>query len=218
MSATASVPDSAPAGAPAGVPVGAPVTVSITRTIACGHDDEMLAWIRAGSELATRFEGFLGSGWVRPSTGSEEWHMLYRFADEQSLDRWEASPQRQWWLGAAQGLVGESRVERRTGIEGWFDPPLTHDVEDLRPAAAPPPRWKQAVVIFLVFFPLSLLVNWLGVHLAADVALPLRVLGSVLLMTPVMTYVALPWITRRMEWWLQGQPAPWRRAAAPSPR
>ena len=24
-------------------------------------------------------------------------------------------------------------------------------------------------------------------------------------MTPVMTYAALPWITRRMEWWLQGR-------------
>jgi quinol monooxygenase YgiN len=101
----------------------APVTVSITRTIAPGHSDEMLAWIRAGSALATRFDGFLGSGWVRPAAESVEWHMLYRFADEASLATWEASPQRRWWLGAAQGLVGESRVERRTGIEGWFDPP-----------------------------------------------------------------------------------------------
>jgi antibiotic biosynthesis monooxygenase (ABM) superfamily enzyme len=137
--------------------------------------------------------------------------MLYRFADLPSLETWEASPQRGWWLGAAQGLVGESRVERRTGIEGWFDPPVTHDVQDLRPAAPPPPRWKQACVIFLVFFPLSLVVNELFVHLLPALVLPLRVLLSVLLMTPVMTYAALPWITRRMEWWLQGSPAPWRR-------
>src|SRR3954468_21376799 len=104
----------------------APVTVSITRTIAPGHSEEMLAWIRAGSALATTFEGFLGSGWVRPATESEEWHMLYRFADEASLATWEASSQRRWWLDAAQGLVGESRVERRTGIEGWLDPPVTN--------------------------------------------------------------------------------------------
>jgi antibiotic biosynthesis monooxygenase (ABM) superfamily enzyme len=139
-----------------------PVTVSITRTIAPGHRDEMLAWIRAGSALAARFDGFLGHGWVRPDADSHEWHMLYRFADEESLATWEASPQRAWWLGAAQGLVGESRVERRTGIEGWFDPPVSTDAEDLRPAAPAPPRWKQACVIFLVFYPLSLTVNWLG--------------------------------------------------------
>jgi antibiotic biosynthesis monooxygenase (ABM) superfamily enzyme len=136
--------------------------------------------------------------------------MLYRFADLPSLDTWEASPQRGWWLGAAQGLVGESRIERRTGIEGWFDPPVTNDVQDLRPAAPAPPRWKQACVIFLVFFPLSLVVNELFVRLLPGLALPLRVLVSVLVMTPVMTYAALPWITRRMEWWLQGRPAPWR--------
>jgi antibiotic biosynthesis monooxygenase (ABM) superfamily enzyme len=191
----------------------APVTVSITRTIAPGHSDEMLAWIRAGSALATRFDGFLGSGWVRPAAESVEWHMLYRFADEASLATWEASPQRRWWLGAAQGLVGESRVERRTGIEGWFDPPLSRDVEDLRPAAPAPPRWKQACVIFVVFFPLSLLVNSLLAEAIPGVVLPLRVLLAVLVMTPVMTYAALPWITRRMEWWLRGQPPPWRRSA-----
>jgi uncharacterized protein len=32
--------------------------------------------------------------------------------------------------------------------------------------------------------------------------LPLRVLLGVVVMTPVMTYLALPWITRRMAWWL----------------
>ncbi|MGB0102035.1 MAG: antibiotic biosynthesis monooxygenase [Nocardioides sp.] len=191
--------------------MSAPVTVSITRTIAPGHGDEMLAWIRAGSALATRFDGFLGSGWVRPVRDSHEWHMLYRFADEESLAVWEASPQRAWWLGAAQGLVGESRIERRTGIEGWFDTPVTHDVEDLRPAAPAPPRWKQACVIFLVFYPLSVTANWLAGYVVADWVLPLRVLAVVLVMTPIMTYLALPWITQQMAWWLHGRPAPWRR-------
>lgn len=191
--------------------MNAPVTVSVTRTVEPGHSDEMLAWLSAGSALAARFDGFLGSGWVRPGPESDEWHMLYRFADEPSLACWEGSAQRRWWLGAAQGLVDESHIERRTGIEGWFDPPLTRDVQDLRPPTPAPPRWKQACVIFLVFFPLSLTVNWLGTELAAGVPLPLRVLGGVLVMTPVMTYLALPWITSRMEWWLQGRPAPWRR-------
>ena len=191
--------------------MGVPVTVSITRTVAPENSAEMLAWMRAGTELAIRFDGFLGSGWVRPAPDSAEWHMLYRFADAESLGAWEASPQRRWWLGAAQGLVGESRVERRTGIEGWFDPPVTRDVEDLRPAPPAPPRWKQACVIFLVFYPLSVLANWAAGHTILSWPLLLRVLCVVLVMTPVMTYVALPWITRRMEWWLQGRPAPWRR-------
>jgi len=28
---------------------------------------------------------------------------------------------------------------------------------------------------------------------------------------PFMTYFGLPWITRNMEWFLHGRPAPWRR-------
>lgn len=183
-----------------------PVTVSITRHLEAGHEAEMVSWLSAGITLAERFPGFLGAGWVRPHPDSETWHMLYRFADQDALQTWEHSPQRQWWRSSATGLgMVESRVEKRTGIEGWFDEPAASDVSDLRTTPAPP-RWKQACVIFLVFFPLSLLVNWANGRLVPDLFLPLRVLLGVLVMTPVMTYVALPWVTRRMQWWLNPTP------------
>lgn len=179
-----------------------PVTVSITRIVDPSHEDEMLAWMRAGTELAERFEGFLGSGWMRPAAGSSQWHMLYRFSGTEALNEWEASDQRGWWLAAAQGMVGDSHVEKRTGIEGWFDDPSSTDVVDLRPAPTPPPRWKQMCVIFTVFFPLSLLSNYLAREWLAAVELPLRVLISTLVLTPVMTYAGLPWATRLFHRWL----------------
>ena len=181
--------------------MSAPVTVSVTRHVDPSRSSEMLAWVQAGTSLAEKFDGFLGSGWVRPSENSADWHMLYRFSDTDSLAAWEASPQREWWLEAAQGRIEESRVERRTGIEGWFDEPAT--VESLTAAPTPPPRWKQMVIIFLGFFPLSLAVNFVVLHTPL-VAWPLvlRVLVTILVMTPLMTYVVLPWITRRMSWWL----------------
>jgi antibiotic biosynthesis monooxygenase (ABM) superfamily enzyme len=182
----------------------APVTVSITRHVDPAQEDQMLAWLRAGAELAERFTGFLGSGWVRPSVGSSEWHVLYRFADHQALEAWMTSGQRRWWLDSAQGFVDESQLEKRTGIEGWFDEPSGVDVQDLRPVPAAPPRWKQMVSIFLVFLPLSLLVNYVASEFLADVWMPLRVLASVLVMTPVMIYLALPWITRLLHGWLHG--------------
>lgn len=187
-----------------------PVTVSITRHLDPDQSDQMLAWVRAGSQLAERFDGFLGSGWVRPAPESDEWHMLYRFADAASLEVWQASEQRRWWLGSAQGMVGESKIEKRTGIEGWFDEPVSTNVEDLRKPSLAPPRWKQGCVIFVVFFPLSLLVNMFSAEFTPDWPILLRVLAGVVVMTPVMTYLALPWITKRMEWWLLGKPAPWR--------
>ena len=187
-----------------------PVTVSITRHVEPAHAEQMTAWIHAGGELAERFPGFLGAGWVRPSAESDEWHCLYRFDSSESLATWEASSQRAWWLGSAQGLVGEIQRERRTGIEGWFDEPQQHDVEDLRPQPTPPPRWKQAVMIWFAFFPLSLATGALMAWLAPGLALTPRVLVTTIAMTPVMTYLVLPQLTRRMEWWLHGRPAPWR--------
>jgi antibiotic biosynthesis monooxygenase (ABM) superfamily enzyme len=192
-------------------PTAVPVTVSITRHVEPSRVDEMVAWVRAGSALAERFPGFLGTGWVRPGGGSDEWHMLYRFDSAESLGAWEASDQRAWWLGSAQGLVGESLRERRTGIEGWFDQPVEHDVEDLRPRPSAPPRWKQAVMIWTAFFPLSLLAGLLLREVAPGLALLPRVLVTTVVMTPVMTYLVLPQLTRRLDWWLQGRRAPWRR-------
>lgn len=192
--------------------MSAPVTVAITRHLANGHEPEMMSWLNAGISLAEGFPGFLGAGWVRTEAGSEEWHMLYRFADLQALDHWERSPQRAWWRSAASGLgVVEERVEKRSGIEGWFDVPVSTVLESGAPGPKPPPRWKQAATIFIVFFPLSLVANWLSRAYLGEVPLPLRVLATVLVMTPLMTYLLLPWITRRLQWWLQGQPPPWRR-------
>lgn len=177
------------------------VTTSVTRHVDPSRSSEMLAWVQAGTSLAERFDGFLGCGWVRPSADSPDWHMAYRFADTEALARWEASPQRAWWLEAAKGRIESTHVERRTGIEGWFDEPMTVEAAATPPAPAPP-RWKQMVVIFLVFFPLSLASNWVSGHLIGDWLLPLRVLASVLVMTPLMTYLLLPWMTRKMAWFL----------------
>jgi uncharacterized protein len=184
-----------------------PVTVSITRQVDPSQEDQMLAWLRAGTELAERFEGFLGSGWIRPGIGSSEWHMLYRFASPADLEAWELSAQRRWWLDSARGFVDESSREHRTGIEGWFDEPTSVDRQDLRSAPAAPPRWKQMCAIFLVFFPLSVAANYLARELISDWWLPLRVLLTVAVMTPLMTYLALPWITRLLRGWLNPAPA-----------
>jgi antibiotic biosynthesis monooxygenase (ABM) superfamily enzyme len=179
----------------------APVTVSVTRHVDPAQTTQMLAWMQAGTSMAEKFDGFLGSGWVRPSVDSPDWHMLYRFADAESLAAWEASPQRAWWLEAAQGDVEESRRERRTGIEGWFDEPTSVEATHAVPAA--PPRWKQMVIIFMGFFPASLAANWVIAHtVVGGWWLPLRVLASVAVLMPLMTYVVLPWLTRKMSWWL----------------
>lgn len=181
------------------------VTVAITRRVSPPRDAEMAAWVRAGVSLAETFPGFLGAGWVRPEPRSPEWHMLYRFADAGALRCWEESAQRQWWLSSAEGFVEHTRMEKRTGIEGWFDPPLELQID--QPAPAAPARWKQAITIWLGFFPISLLSGWLLAPHLATLHLVLRTLISTLVLTPIMTYLVLPRITRLLQPWLRrGQP------------
>lgn len=180
--------------------MGQPITVSITRTVSPDRAKEVAAWARAGQDLLSASPGYLGSGWVRPDPDSPNWHMLYRFADADSLDAWEKSSERAWWVSSAMGLVEHSPEERRTGIEGWFDEPAS--VEIIAQAPRTPPRWKQMVSIFTVFYPLSLLGNWALAPLTGDWPLALRVLLLVVLVTPIMTYLALPLVTRALRPWL----------------
>ena len=58
------------------------------------------------------------------------------------------------------------------------------------------------VSIFLVFYPLSLAANWILSFFASDWPLPLRVLVAVVGVTPVMTYLAMPFVTRALRPWL----------------
>ncbi|MEU1971881.1 antibiotic biosynthesis monooxygenase [Microbacterium sp. NPDC019599] len=194
-----------------------PITVAIERRIDPARTIEATSWMQAGTDLATGFDGFLGSGWVRAGESSDLWYMLYRFRDRPTLDAWERSTQRSWWLDSGRAFASEVRVERRTGIEGWFDAPFATHVETRHPtersATGPiqqpippaPPRWKQAVTIWLGFFPTNLLASWLLGFIPGFTEWPLvaRVLLATVLLTPVMTYLVLPWVTRTLRPWLQ---------------
>lgn len=187
-----------------------PITVSIRREVDPAHIAEATAWVQTGVNLANKYPGFLGSGWVRAGEASQVWHMLYRFANEETLEAWERSPERSWWLSMGEGFVRSERSRRRTGIEGWFDAPVVAEVsvpasDPTATRPVPPPRWKQAVTIWLAFFPLNLLATVTLGRLLADVPVVLRVAALTLALTPIMTYLLLPWMTARLEWWLHGR-------------
>lgn len=165
-------------------------------------EDEILmqAWADAGTTMAQRFEGFLGSGWVRPAADSPDWHMLYRFDSREHLDAWESSRERQRWLASGRDLVEDTRVEHRTGIEGWFDEPAEHSTHDLMAPAAPP-RWKQMVVIFCAFFPTSLALTYALMPITSSWPGWGRVLLNTMIAIPWMTYIFLPFVTRLFSPW-----------------
>lgn len=189
----------------------APITVSIRREVDPDRIEEVTSWVQTGVNKANRYPGFLGSGWVRAGADSQVWHMLYRFADEDTLVAWEDSAERAAWLATGEGLVLSERSRRRSGIEGWFDEPATGSITvptttgtTSVPVASAPPRWKQAVTIWLGFFPVNLVFTYAVSPVPGWDALPiwLRVLATTLVLTPIMTYWVLPWVTRTLRSWL----------------
>ena len=190
-----------------------PITVSIRREVDPDRIPEATAWVQTGVNLANRHPGFLGSGWVREGADSRVWHMLYRFATDEDLEQWERSPERAGWLSMGEGFVLSERVERRTGIEGWFDEPTTGTITIPNPDTGgtttvavvhTPPRWKQAVSIWLGFFPVNVAFNYAIAPVPGWDQLPiwLRALATTVVLTPIMTYWVLPWVTRMLRGWL----------------
>lgn len=104
-------------------------------------------------------------------------------------------------------MVEERRIEKYTGMEGWFDS-FPQSEEALASRAPQPPRWKQAVSVWLAFFPVSLIFallveavypTWSGLWTAA------RVLVTTTVLTPVMTVWVLPVVTRLLRSWLTSE-------------
>ncbi|OEC35729.1 hypothetical protein SAMN05216600_104174 [Pseudomonas cuatrocienegasensis] len=168
-----------------------PVTLMVARRVASGRYHDLLAWLHEGERLATDFPGYLGSGVLAPPPGDDEFQIIFRFTDADTMAAWEHSASRSAWLERGSGLFAQPHEHRAVGLDAWFGA-----------AHRQPPRWKQSVAIWLAFFPVSLAFNLLFGGWLNDLPLVVRVLLSTLALTPLMTYLFIPLSTRLLAPWL----------------
>ena len=173
-----------------------PVTLMVARRVANGRYQDLIAWLGEGEQLATDFPGYLGTGVLAPAPDDDEFQIIFRFANEQALHAWEHSASRGAWLARGSDLFAHPSEHRVSGIDGWFGA-----------AGHRPPRWKQAVAIWLAFFPVSLLFNLLLGPLLGELGLLSRVFFSTLALTPLMVYFFIPLSTHLLSGWLNSTPA-----------
>ena len=171
--------------------VAAPVTMLISRHIAPDRYHAFTAWMREGEILAAGFPGFLGSGVLHPPDGQAEYQIVIRFETTEALDRWEKSLPRSMWLERGASMVQHSRSARMNGTGSWFG---------AKPLA--PPRWKQAVSIWVVYFPVLLLFTATLQDQLAQIPLFWRIFITTATMCPVLTYFLMPAVTRVLRGWL----------------
>src|SRR4051812_31824758 len=95
------------------------VTVTVARVV---RPDRREAFEREAADVlavASRFPGNLGATLLHPGPDSSEYHLVYRFSDDESLAVWERSEQRRAFMGRMRHMVEQERrsEERRVGKE-----------------------------------------------------------------------------------------------------
>ncbi|MFI8192583.1 antibiotic biosynthesis monooxygenase [Streptomyces sp. NPDC085946] len=174
---------------------GEPVTTVLSWQVRPGREQQFEEWTRGITRCARQFPGNEGVSWLRPQHG-HRFHVILRWSDPHRLAAWLDSPERADWHRRIEDIATEIGSERQstTGLETWFSLPGT--------TVQAPPRWKMVLTTFLGAYPFTLLIQWLLAPRTADWPLPLRALLFPVVLLPVLTYLAMPLLSRLLRLWL----------------
>lgn len=166
------------------------------------------AWLAGVKAEVSRFPGWQGVTILRPSNRDgliAVYVLVVRFASSADLKRWEDSTERMRWLRELQPLeVGPPIARSSSGLETWFQLPG---------GAAAPPKWKMAILVLAAIFPLVVLVtsalglvasgnNAIGLQVRFGAAYLTRTLLTAITLVILMTWVAMPALSRLARRWL----------------
>ena len=175
-------------------PNAEPVTVTVARVV---RPDQQEAFEKEADEIlavAARFPGNLGATLLRPGPDSSEYHLVYRFADDESLAAWERSADRHAFLTRMRHMVEHERYARVAGLESFFTRP-----------PRPGPRWRMTVLtVGAVLLITSLLQLFVMPHLAGW-PLGARLLLSAVVVVTLLGYVVMPALTKLFARWLSAR-------------
>jgi antibiotic biosynthesis monooxygenase (ABM) superfamily enzyme len=175
---------------------GGPVTTTVTRRVKPGHEAAYEEFLEGIFAAAARFPGYLGVEVFRPGSPGGEYRTVYRFETAEHLRGWLDSDERAAWLEHAEPhALGPMRSSYLTGLETWFTLPE-------RPGAPPPPPYKMALVTWLTIFPVITGIAVALGPLLDGLALVPRLAVTTGITVPLMTWVAMPRVTRLLRPWL----------------
>lgn len=176
-----------------------PVTVVAAHRVKPGKEKAFEETISGMIQAAMTFEGHLGANVLRPTNPSApQYHIIFKFDRVSNLHRWEESQMRHVWLVRLANLTQDedkSKLQILTGLETWFTLPAL-------PSSTVPPRYKMALITWLVIFPLISGINALFGPLLNQLPMLLRSLVLTMVLVSLMTYVLMPRMTRLFAPWL----------------
>ena len=171
-----------------------PVTIIGGHRIAPGHEEAFREWFYSVTAEAVSSGGFRGARLAPPADDSLTFAIQFQFESLDHLHAFWTSPTYAEWRARLQPLlVAPSEYRYVTGLEHWV-PASSRD--------AKPPTYKMAIAVYGALLPLAVLLvplleqafdglpPWLDVPLVTAVVVV------------VMSYVAMPVVTRVLSRWL----------------
>ncbi len=175
-----------------------PVTIMFADRVKPDKTDEYEAWSTGINRETKQFPGFLSVDVIRPKESSHpEYITLVKFDNTENLRRWKESSNLAKWLETLPNLlIGETRPQESVGLELWFDRP------NIPQRPKEPPFWKQVVIGIVCVYPLVLVLSWALGPVTGGFPWGIALLLNVVILSALLTYPVLPWVTRLLRPWL----------------
>lgn len=176
------------------------MTLVIKHRVKPGHEAAYEAWLKQTVDIASRREGHLGADIHRETHGGlQVFTCVLRFCSTDVMQAWLDSEARHERVQEVLPMLADGdQTDVTPGSEFWFAPATEHQQQ--------PPRWKQAIVSFLVILPLSLIVPKLWIPVLSLHPFWASYLGSNIVITAtivtLVVYLCMPAAMRLFAPWL----------------
>lgn len=156
---------------------------------------EFHEWHEKIHKIESTFPGFQKVYVQAPNSQNGTWITLLQFDTLGNLEQWLNSPQRAAILKESQDFVTTKETHRLlSSFGGWFTD---------RSLAETPPRWKQAMLILVVLFPIVMTqFLYLSPYLGS-LTLSVRTFIENSTCVTLMTWPMLPIAIYALKWWLE---------------
>jgi len=172
------------------------VTVVVTPKVKRGRELEYEDWLRRILKECESMKGYLGATIERPTPGSTEYTIIFRFDTVENLRKFEESELRSRYMHEVIDYLEADAIWKKfTGLEYWFTPPKGTIIPQ-------PSRFRMALVMIAVVFGLVLTIGQLVSMVAANVPYYLRLFVTLCIDIFLLTYVVMPRITRLLAKWI----------------
>lgn len=174
------------------------VGLVISEIVRADRLNEYHEWSAGICEAARKAPGFRARQVIEPRDQSIlEYLIVLKFDTKENLDQWHESTECRSWLAKSEEFI-EQRTHHHPGegMEMWFSRPETN--------SEPPPFWKQVVLGTLAVYPSIILLRIITTPILGPLNMhpDLNLLISVVLLSCLLTWPLMPWLTRILSSWL----------------